>query len=462
VKAAGGRQRRQNDRPHGHKNENGKQEESEGMFHKTSSKPVFTVVGLVAAIAMLWANAGTVRAQELDESLKIDGEVAFYFESTNTNFAGNYTEDVRGQGAWGGFFGPGLKDTYSFNETRFKEAELHVQRAQKFGESWVMTNRIELEFKTVNTNADSQSASPYNDIDVEEASAKFLHSSGLYVDLGILQDSKVYTPGLLLDMAAGDDKGFDENPALRVGFKTGDLNVSLRYTSQFVAKDPKQTVTTTVDNGDGTTTANSTTLAAKSINQTMLHAEAMYKIPDLLNALLMYTTISSANKENKDFQSSSSAAAGSDTGSDAKKAYEDAGLDDTTLIQLSLAFTFGTIIPYLNVEQWHVDQTNGATSYDTQILTLGVNLKDLGPGDLIVATEQGTMSGDFYQDPKKTAKAGKPVFADVKFTGYALEYLFHAGKSVFGPGFKTFSNDAPGASDTLTGSVIYFASKFTF
>ena len=415
------------------------------MFQNLSIKRGYALaLSLLAATAMFWVAARTVRAQGLDESVKIHGEVSLYVESTNTNFAGDYTQDKRGTGAWSGFFGDGTKKTYSFTETRFKEAELQVDKATKLNDDWTMVNHIELEFKTVNTNTDSQSTPPYNDIDVEEASAKLQNSSGLYVHMGILQDAHVYTPGLLLDMAAGDDKGFDENPAVRVGYKMDNLDVNLRYTSQFV---PKAGITMTDPKDSKKTVA----LKDKSIQQTMIHVEAAYKIPEFLNALVYYTTITSANKENANFQGQSSTLTG-----DAKSAYEDTGLDDTNVLAVSLVFQFDKIIPYVNLESWNTKKNAGAASYDTQIITLGVNMKDLGPGDLIVATEQGTMSGGFYApDPTKPDK-----FSDVKFTGYGAEYLFHAGKSLHGPGFKSFSNDAE--NEKLKGSVIYYGSKWVF
>jgi hypothetical protein len=431
---------------HGHEDENFKQEESTGMFRNLSIKRGSALaLSLLAATAMLSAAARTVRAQDLDESVRINGEVSLYVESTSTNFSGNYTQDTRGTGAWSGFFGEGQKDTYSFLETRFKEAELKVDKATKISDDWTMVNHLEFEFKTYNTGTDAQvSGFPYNDIDVEEASAKLQNASGLYVHFGILQDAHVYTPALLLDMAAGDDKGFDENPAVRVGYKMGDMDVNLRFTSQYVPK----TGITMLDPTDKTG-KKTIALKDKSINQTMIHVEFAYKIPDFLNALVYYTTITSANKENANFQGQVSGLSGAN-----KSAYVDAGLDDTTVLAVSLAFQFDTIIPYVNLESWTTGKNAGSASYDTQIITIGVNLRELGPGDLIVATEQGTMTGDFHADPKKSGK-----FSDVAFSGYGAEYLFHTGKSLHGPGFKSFSNDA---GEALSGTVIYYGSKWIF
>ena len=107
--------------------------------------------------------------------------------------------------------------------------------------------------------------------------------------------------------------------------------------------------------------------------------------------------------------------------------------------------TLGAIQPTLTFEQWSVELDDGASEYETTIVTAGVRIKQVGPGNLVMEIENGTsdISG-----------------GDVTFTALSAEYHWTQGKSKWGPGIKSFSNDAPG--EKLTGTVGYFGGEWIF
>ena len=380
------------------------------------NRSVATLAALLTVALIAAAGAQSAWAQE-DESVHVSGEVDVYVETYSTNFAGDYNGNTRGESFWGGGFSSGLPDTYSNTETRIREAELKFKKSTTVNESWKMVNEIEIELKPVN--ADRKS----NDYDVEEASAIFNHTSGFHFDIGILEDKKLWEGGNTNESASEDAKGFDEQPSIRFGYVTGDLDIDVRYHSVFLEE-------TGLGPDEG---------LKKHVNQTLVRFQAEYKKKDVAKALLSYTMVNSENKEDKDFQSNAGALTGDDL-----DAYEAAGLTTANVLGAGGVLFFGNIWPSLTYENYHFEENDGEAEFDVSVITAGVTLAKLGPGNLLIELElaNSDISGE-----------------DVAFTQVSGEYHFFAGKSRFGPGFKYFSNDA---EEALEGSVVYFGGEWKF
>lgn len=370
----------------------------------------------LGAAVLLLAWSGLAHAADIS----ISGEVEAYVEMGSTNFNGDYNTNERGRGEWGSYYGDGLADEYSYTETRVKEAELKFKGSHALSDSWKITNEIEIEFKPINSGRRA------NDYDLEEMSATFSHTSGLFIAVGILEDKKLYEGGLVMESSSEDAKGFDENPGIRVGFETDQLEVDLRYSSIFVEEEYEDSTGGTND---------------KIVNQQHIRLQAEYVMKDFIEAMLTYTSVTSENKQEADFQGAEASLGAADF-----DAYEAAGLNTYNVIGVGAVLTFGKIQPTLTHEMWAVEEDDGATEYDTAITTAGIRLNGLvGPGNLVFEVESGTsdISGD-----------------DVAFTAIAGEYLLRDGKSRYGPGFKTFSNDAP--NEELTGTIFYVGGEWIF
>ena len=352
-----------------------------------------------------------------DEGIHVSGEVDVYVETYSTNFSGDYSGNTRGENFWEGGFGDGTKDTYSYTETRIREAELKFKKATTMSDDWKVVNEIEIELKPVNAGRRA------NDYDVEEASAIFVHSSGLHFDIGILEDKKLYEGGNTNESASEDAKGFDEEPSIRVGYKTGPFDVDVRYHSIFTQE------TAEVGGED----------LDKTVNQTLIRLQVEYMEKEFAEALLSYTMVSSQNREDAEFQAAKADLSGADL-----DAYESAAITAATVLGAGGVLYFGDIWPSLTYENYHFEENDGDTEFDVQVITAGVTLAKLGPGNLLIEVESATsdIGGE-----------------DVAFTQFSGEYHFFAGKSRFGPGFKYFSNDA---EEALEGTVLYFGGEWKF
>lgn len=374
-------------------------------------------VGLMAlgAVSLLVIVGGRPAAAEGSEDLEVSGEVEFYFEVGRTNWNGDYNQGQRGKKYWSSYFGDGQEEAYDLQLTRFKEAELKFKKNTKINDTWTMTNEIEIELKAVNANVKA------NDYDLEEASATFMNTSGLFIAVGILEDKKLYEGGLTLEAASADAKGFDEQPSFRIGYKIGDLTVDGRYHSIGLEE----------SSGD----------FDKTVTQQLIRLQVEYKKKGAFKAIATFTTVSSNNKRNKNYQTAVSELEGDAASLDA---YDAEGIDTYTVIGLGTVFDLDAILPSVTIEQWAADENDGATTYDTQIITLGITMQRLGPADLVLELELG--SSDI---------SGKAVASQV----ISAEYLWRIGKSKWGPGFKTFSNDA---SEALTGTILYGGGEWKF
>jgi len=379
------------------------------------------------------AQFGSIRtSEEDDKTIRVNGEVDAYIEYISTNFKGDYSGDTRGDGAWSGAFGNGLADSYSNVQTRLREAEIHFRRTTTVseGSEWRLHNEIELEFKPRTHDRDGQR------FDLEEASATlFKNGGGMYFQIGFLEDKKLYEGGNTDETTSEDAKGFDENPSIRFGYYTGELDVDLRYASIIQRNDEVFEADL-----DGDSEADFT--GRKDIVETQIRLQAEWKRKEFAEVLFSYTLVSSANKEDDRFQSSVAAleAANADTA-----AYEDAGLLSSTVIGLGGVMFFGDIWPSLTYESRHIEENKGDEGYDVSVIEAGVTVANLGPGNLWIAAELGNsdLSGE-----------------DVAFTQFSGEYHFKAGRSKYGPGFKSFSNDAPG--EKLSGLIVYFGGEYVF
>jgi len=394
---------------------------SPNNWKSRAAAPVWALVA-----AMVLALAGTAQAQEEDEKIHVSGEVDVYVEHYSTNFDGNYNGNTRGESFWGGGFSSGTKDTYSYTETRIREAELKFKKDTKMNDDWTITNELEIEFKPINAGRKS------NDYDVEEASAIFKHSSGLHIDLGILEDKKLYEGGLTNESASEDAKGFDENPSLRVGYKTGPFDVDVRYAG-IVVEEPVEVDT----DGDGEADEE----FDKQVNQNQIRLQVEYNQKDFAKGLFTYTSVTSENREDGDFQSATAELEGG-----ALDAYEAGAVNNATVMGLGGVMYFGNIWPSLTYESYHFEEDDGGSEFDVSVITAGVTLAKLGPGNLLIEMEMATLAPDEGDD--------------VNFTQFSGEYHFSAGKSKFGPGFKSFSNDAKG--DSLEGTVLYFGGEWKY
>ena len=374
-------------------------------------------VGLMAlgAVSLLVIVGGRPAAAEGSEDLEVSGEVEFYFEVGRTNWNGDYNQGQRGKKYWSSYFGDGQEEAYDLQLTRFKEAELKFKKNTKINDTWTMTNEIEIELKAVNANVKA------NDYDLEEASATFMNTSGLFIAVGILEDKKLYEGGLTLEAASADAKGFDEQPSFRIGYKIGDLTVDGRYHSIGLEE----------SSGD----------FDKTVTQQLIRLQVEYKKKGAFKAIATFTTVSSNNKRNKNYQTAVSELEGDAASLDA---YDAEGIDTYTVIGLGTVFDLDTILPSVTIEQWAADENDGANIYDTQIITLGITMQRLGPADLVLELELG--SSDI---------SGKAVASQV----ISAEYLWRIGKSKWGPGFKTFSNDA---DEALTGTILYGGGEWKF
>ena len=369
----------------------------------------------LGAVSLLVIVGGRPAAAEGSEDLEVSGEVEFYFEVGRTNWNGDYNQGQRGKKYWSSYFGDGQEEAYDLQLTRFKEAELKFKKNTKINDTWTMTNEIEIELKAVNANVKA------NDYDLEEASATFMNTSGLFIAVGILEDKKLYEGGLTLEAASADAKGFDEQPSFRIGYKIGDLTVDGRYHSIGLEE----------SSGD----------FDKTVTQQLIRLQVEYKKKGAFKAIATFTTVSSNNKRNKNYQTAVSELEGDAASLDA---YDAEGIDTYTVIGLGTVFDLDTILPSVTIEQWAADENDGANIYDTQIITLGITMQRLGPADLVFELELG--SSDI---------SGKAVASQV----ISAEYLWRIGKSKWGPGFKTFSNDA---GEALTGTILYGGGKWKF
>lgn len=392
------------------------------MSHNTwNSRVAAPTWALVAAVIWMLASSPAAQAQD-DEKIQISGEVDVYVETYSTNFADDYNGNARGDNFWDGGFSSGASDSYSYTETRIREAELKFKKSTTMSETWKVVNEIELEFKPINGGRRA------NDYDVEEASAIFVNSSGLHIDIGILEDKKLYEGGNTNESASEDAKGFDEEPSIRVGYKIGGFDIDVRYHSIFV-EEPVE-----VDAGGGDTEE-----LDKIVNQTLIRLQVEYAQKDFVEALFTYTMVNSENREDATFQGNSDALTG-----DALDAYEAGGVNSATVMGIGGVMFFGDIWPSLTYESYHFEEDDGDAEFDVTVLTAGVTLAKLGPGNLLIEVELGNsdLSGE-----------------DVAFTQVSGEYHFFAGKSRFGPGFKNFSNDA---EEKLEGTVLYFGGEWKF
>jgi hypothetical protein len=390
-------------------------------------KPWLTLTAaLVTAGAMVLGATPAAWAQEekKDEGVQVSGEVDVYAEYYNTNYRGRYNGNSRGDGTWSSIFANGADDTYSNIETRIREAELKFKKSTTVNESWKMVNEIEIELKPINAGRSA------NDYDVEEASAIFQHASGFHFDIGILEDKKLWEGGNTNETASEDAKGFDEQPSIRFGFKTGDLDIDVRYHSIFTAASAFSADT----DGDGDDETFN-----KELNETLIRLQVEWSKKNVAEALLTYTIVNTENKEDRSFQTATDSLTGTEL-----EEYEAAGLNSATVLGVGGVIFLGNIWPSLTYESYHFEEDDGDTEFDVSVITAGVTLAKLGPGNLLLEIESATsdISGD-----------------DVAFTQLSGEYHFFAGKSRFGPGFKYFSNDA---DEELTGTVVYFGGEWKF
>lgn len=369
----------------------------------------------LVAVSLLVIVGGRPADAEGSEDLQVSGEVEFYFEMGSTNWSGDYNQGQRGKKYWSSYFGDGQEEAYDLQLTRFKEAELKFKKDTNINDAWTMTNEIEIELKEINANVNS------NDYDLEEASATFKNTSGLFIAVGILEDKKLYEGGLTLEAASADAKGFDEQASFRIGYKIGDLTVDGRYHSIGLEE----------SSGD----------FDKTVTQQLIRLQVEYKKKGAFKAIATFTTVSSNNKRNKNYQTAVSELEGDAASLDA---YDAEGIDTYTVIGLGTVFDLDTILPSVTIEQWAADENDGSNIYDTQIITLGITMQRLGPADLVLELELG--SSDI---------SGKAVASQV----ISAEYLWRIGKSKWGPGFKTFSNDA---GEALTGTILYGGGEWKF
>jgi hypothetical protein len=388
------------------------------------SRAAAPLVTLVAMLVIALAGAQTARAQEEPKKeekkheIEVSGEVDVYVEYYSTNFDGDYNGNTRGENFWEGGFSDGLPDSYSNIETRIREAELKFKKSTTVNESWKMVNEIEIELKPINAGRKA------NDYDVEEASAIFQHASGFHFDIGILEDKKLWEGGNTNESASEDAKGFDEEPSVRFGYNKGGMDIDVRYHSIFVEDSFK----------DSTGKSHS-----KIVNQTLTRLQVEYKQKEFVEALLSYTSVDSSNKEEAKFQSATAALTGDDL-----NGFEAAGLDKATVLGVGGVLFLGSIWPSLTYESYHFEEDDGDTEFDVSVITAGVTLAKMGPGNLLIELELGNSD-----------LSGK----DVASTQLSGEYHFFAGKSRFGPGFKSFSNDA---EEALEGTVVYFGGEWKF
>lgn len=242
----------------------------------------FGWIALAVTVGMLaLAALPTARAQDGD-GIQSRGEVEAYAETFRTHFAGGTSTNQRGRKPWDASFGDGLKDGYPKGEPRIEEAELRSEKTVPLNESWVLDSEMELKASDASRNE--------ADFELEQHSAT--SKQGPFNAAGILEDKKLYEGGLVLEPAFQDAKGFDENPGTRVGYRTGEFVVDLRYSSLFVEVE----VETDIDGGGNDESF------GKRVNQTELRLQAEYVADGAVMLLGTFTLVDSSNKEDANFQ----------------------------------------------------------------------------------------------------------------------------------------------------------------
>lgn len=400
------------------------------MSHSASLAKGRTWLTALAAAAILAGAATAARAQD-DGAIEVSGEIDFtanwYRTNVDDSVDGTPHANFRGDDTWPAFFGNGLEDSYSGSEMVLREAELKFKKTSAMGGNWEIDYETELEIKGD------------DDFDLEEASATFKHTGGFYTALGVLEDKGLYEMGFIAETISEDAKGFDEVPSVRFGYVTGPMDVDVRYHSS------SSEVATGVDtDGDGNADD-------KRVFEQHLRLQAEYE-QGPLGALATYSQVTNENVEGSGYQDAETANEGG-TLSDADFAtFDKQGLDSKTVLGLGVIYEIGDIVPMVTWENYDVEEDDGdGNEYTTQIVTVGVTLNRLGPGNLVLTDEIGSSDiADVDGDGKNDT-----VNANV----FHAEYHWSAGGSRFGPGLKIASNDA---EEKVEHQLVYFGGEWAF